>query len=65
MEESVKIQIDKMTYEDMLSRNSFAPVGDPMFQGEVGQYFQAVMREKGDKLLNEEKVQISKDLGWG
>ncbi len=30
--------IDNMSYEQLLSRWRNAPVGDPIFQGEVGEY---------------------------
>jgi hypothetical protein len=60
----LKQQIDSMNYESMLTKWRFAPVGDPMFQGEVGDYFSKIMSEKKELLSSEEQVQISKDIGW-
>lgn len=59
--EEWKQQIDNMSYRDMLTRWRFAPVGDPMFQGETGDYFTKVMFEK-KKTVNH--VAISKEIGF-
>ena len=60
----LKEQIDAMSYEQMLSKNRFAPIGDEMFIGEVGKYFGARM----SKLRAEGKVGMhvaaSKSVGW-
>lgn len=34
-----KEKIDGLSYEQLLSRWRFAPVGDPWFQGETGKYW--------------------------
>ena len=44
---SLKAQIDVMSREEMARRWRFAPVGDPMFQGEVGDYFAERFKELG------------------
>lgn len=62
--EKIKNQIDSMTYEEMLSKWRFAPIGDPMFQGETGDYYKKVMKKKKDQLLDGEHVSISKKIGW-
>ena len=59
-----KDEIDKMDYKEMFRRWRFAPVGDPMFQGEAGAYFSKVMTEKRDKLPEGEHSRISKEIGW-
>ena len=59
--ESLKWQIDNMSYESMLSQWRFAPVGAPMFQGDSGDYFSKVMAEKGKTA---DTVKASKDIGW-
>lgn len=60
-----KQQIDDMDYETMLSKWRFAKVGDPMFQGERGKYFQEVMFKKRDALPVGKHTEISKVVGWG
>ena len=64
MTEKLKKQINEMSYESMLSRWRFAPLGDPLFQGEIGDYFAKVMREKREKLEEGEHARISKKIGW-
>ena len=59
MTDKQKKAIDEMTYEQMLSKWRFAPIGDPMFQGEVGDYFSKVMKQK-----RENHSQVSKKIGW-
>ena len=55
--------IDGASYEDLLRRNRFAPVGDPIFQGECGDYFLKVMAERqaADPAGH---VAASKQIGW-
>jgi len=60
----VKLRIDEMGYEEMLRLWRFSPLGDPLFQGEVGDYFAEVMKVKKEKLSHEERVQVSKEIGW-
>ena len=38
--------IDEATYEDLLRRLRFAPVGDPLFRGDTFKYYSKVMKEK-------------------
>lgn len=53
--------IDNASYEQLLEKWRFAPLGDPMFQGDTGAYFSAVMAEKRN---NCNHVQASKNIGW-
>jgi len=63
MDKNVKNWIDTASYETMLERWRFAISGDPMFQGEVGEYYAKVMFAK--RVANqEEAVQASKNIGW-
>jgi len=62
--ESIKNSIDSMDYESMLSLWRFAPSGHYMFQGEIGDYFSKVMKEKQSKLTDSERVTASKSVGW-
>ena len=64
MDEATKATIDGMDYEGMLRRWRFAPAGDPMFQGEPGEYFLARMVKMEGELPKGEHVLISKRVGW-
>jgi hypothetical protein len=63
IDEPTKNRIDGMNYEQMLRRWRFAPIGDPMFQGETGDYFAEVMKTKKSQLTDEEQVRASKNVG--
>ena len=63
--EEVKRIIDNMTYYELLEKWRFAKAGDPLFQGEIGQYYSKVLSKKRDELDPGEAVQISKAIGWG
>ena len=54
-----KDEIDAMPQSEMCSLWRFARVGHPLFQGDTGDYFAKVMKEKGGMT-----PKISKDLGW-
>ena len=56
-----KAEIDAMSYEQMLRKWRFAPLGDPAFQGERGAYFSETMHAK-KKFVDH--VQASKNVGW-
>ena len=56
--------IDNATLEDLLRRWRFASVGDPIFQGETGEYYSDVMfKKKGND--PDKWVAASKKIGWG
>jgi len=57
--------IDNASYEQLLGRWRFAESRDPAVQGELGEYFQKVMREKRNALRESERVAASKNVGWG
>lgn len=59
-----KVWMDNASYAELLRRWRFAPAGDPIFQGDTGEYYQKVMSEKKNALSHEEQVQTSKNLGW-
>ena len=59
-----KQSIDGMSYENMLRAWRFAPLGDPMFQGETGDYFAKKMSEKRAAITAEEHTAASKRIGW-
>jgi hypothetical protein len=64
MTDKTKKEIDDMPYEAMLRRWRFAPIGDPMFTGEVGEYYSEVMATKRNQVGNKEHVAASKHIGW-
>ena len=64
MNQRTRDYIDGLTYEEMLRKMRYAPVGDPMFQGETGEYFLKVMGQKRDRLATGEHTAISKRIGW-
>lgn len=64
MNDTQKAWIDNASYEQLLSRWRFAPVGDPVFQGDTGDYYAKVMREKKEQVGGAEHVRISKAIGW-
>ena len=61
--EEMKKQIDTMDYEQLLRKWRFAPVGDPMFQGEVGKYSAIRLAELRAK-EPDGGAAASKRIGW-
>lgn len=57
-----KAHIDSLSYEQLLSRWRFAPLGDPWFQGETGDYWSKRMKELRE--AGTDHVQVSKNIGW-
>lgn len=56
--------IDTASYEELLRKWRYAPVGDPMFQDDTGQYYSKQMAEKRKEIGNDEQVRASKNIGW-
>lgn len=63
-EEQMQNWIDSASYEQLLSKWRFEPVGSPWFQGDIGQYFAKAMQKKREETSYEEQVITSKTLGW-
>ena len=61
MNEQTKKWIDNASYQDLLAKWRFAPIGDPMLQGEIGEYYSKVMFAKRYEC---DHVQASKNVGW-
>ena len=61
MNQDHKIWIDKASYIELLTRWRFAKSGDPILQGESGEYFQKIMNEKRQLT---DHVRASKIVGW-
>lgn len=57
-----KAKIDQMSYEQLLERWRFAPIGDPWFQRETGKYWSKRMFELREK--GADHVGASKRIGW-
>ena len=64
MNEETREWIDKADYEQLMYKWRFAPVGDPIFQGETGRYFRRRMNQARAAIGQAEHVRISKKLGW-
>ena len=61
MTDTVKNFIDGLTYKEMLKLWRFSPTGSALFQGETGEYFSKIMKEKKEKV---NASAISKEVGW-
>ena len=57
-----KAHIDSLSYYGLLSHWRFAPVGDPWFEGETGEYWAKRLAEKRQETLDN-GVSDSKALG--
>lgn len=56
--------IDNASYEELLHKWRFAPISDPFFMGEIGKYYDKVMRRKREEIGDDEHTRISKKIGW-
>lgn len=61
MNERIKEWIDGASYEQLLSKWRYSPIGDPMLQGEAGEYYSKIMFQKKSTVNH---VQASKNVGW-
>ena len=64
MDKQTKHWRDTSSYYQLLSKNRFGEVGDPIFQGDLGQYFLHTLAKKRNELTSDEKVKINKQIGW-
>ena len=55
----MKAKIDAMSQEELCKKWRFATIGDPMLQGEAGEYFAKRLKEAGGFT-----PEISKRIGW-
>ena len=60
--EENKKYIDSLSYEALLSKWRFAPVGDKWFQDDTGKYWGDRMKELRENGANH--VGASKSIGW-
>ena len=63
-EKEMKAWIDTAPYEELLTKWRFEPSGSPWFQGEVGKYFEEIMRKKKLEIGDAAASQASKNIGW-
>lgn len=61
----MKDWIDTASYEELLTKWRFAPSGSPWFQGEVGKYFEKMIRKRKEEVGEAAAVAASKYIGWG
>ena len=64
MTDEQKKWIDSADYESLLRHWRNAPSGDPIFQGEAGEYYKTVLARKRDDVGNATHVAASKSIGW-
>jgi hypothetical protein len=62
--ENLKQKIDAMDYHSMLQLWRTSPLGNPLFEGDVGIYYAEVMKKKHNEIGQDEHVRISKIIGW-
>jgi hypothetical protein len=65
IDSNVKDWIDNSSYETLLKKWRYAPVGSPYFQGETGDYYAKIMAEKRDAVGDEAAVRASKNIDGG
>lgn len=63
LDPAIKEWIDKASYEDLLRRWRFGPVGDPATMGANGTYFANEMAARR-RLDPSDHVAASKAIGW-
>lgn len=63
MDDKLKQWIDGASYEELLRRWRHAPVGDPIFQDELGEHYKATLAEKRNA-EPDGGVGASKRIGW-
>lgn len=56
--------IDSATYEQLLRKWRFEPVGSIWFDGEIGAYFIDAMARARKNTPSDEQVAASKSIGW-
>lgn len=57
--------IDNATYEQLLAKVRFEPIGSPWMVGDTGKYFMDTLNNVRENTPDEERVRASKAIGWG
>ena len=63
-EDDMRRWTDDASYASLLDKWCNAPVGSPLFQGELGYYSRKVTKEKRNKLPPGEHAAANKRIGW-
>ena len=63
MKPEQKEWIDKASFEELLRKWRFEPIGSEWFKGELGRYYAKVMEDKRHE-SDHVAVQASKRIGW-
>lgn len=63
-DDQMKAWIDGASYEALLSKWRFAPVGDSILSGDIGLYFSEVMKKRRSEISDAEAAAASKRVGW-
>ena len=64
MTQEMKKWIDAASYQDLLEKWRFEPIGSHWFEGETGKYFKEAMKMKRENTSPGEQVAASKAIGW-
>jgi len=64
MTKEQKDWIDTASYESLLRKVRFAPIGDVMFQGSSGEYYGKVMDARRKEIGAAGHTATSKRIGW-
>lgn len=56
----LRAHIDSLSPTDLMRKWRFSPVGDPLFQGESGDY----ISKRISQISEEDKIKISRAIGW-
>ena len=56
--------IESASYAELLAKWRFEPVGSPWFSGPVADAYHAAMGQARDSLTDDERVAVSKGIGW-
>lgn len=60
----LKKKIEDMSYEELLRRWRFYLPGDPMFKGEVGEFFAITLVKRREQVGAAQHTTVSKMIGW-
>jgi len=61
---NIKEWIDNVSYEELLRVWRFTPPGNPLFEGEMGEYYSRKIAERRKEVGEEEHTRVSKKIGW-
>ena len=62
--DQMKQWIDSASYQQLLQKVRYAPLGSPWFQGEIGAYFGNAIGKARASISPADAVAASKAIGW-